>query len=159
MRERRLVLLAMLASLVTVATAFLKLPTPTGYIHLGDGVIYAAALAFGSSFGAISGALGSTVADLIGGYVVWAPWTFVIKGVAGWIIGKLGHGKPKAAQLLSMAIAGVWTIAGYALGTTVLYSPASVPAEILGNVLQVGSGLAIGAALGPMLASLASDGR
>ena len=51
------------------------------------------------------------------------------------------------------------TVAGYAVGTAVLYSPAAVPAEILGNVVQVGSGLAIGAALGPVLASIASDGR
>ncbi|HHY45605.1 MAG TPA: ECF transporter S component [Firmicutes bacterium] len=159
MRERRLVLLAMVASLVTVATAFLKLPTPTGYVHLGDGIIYAAALAFGPSFGAISGALGSTLADLIGGYFIWAPWTFVIKGVAGWIVGKAGHGKPKAAMLLSMGMAGVWTVAAYALGTAVLYSPAAVPAEILGNTVQVGSGLAIGTVLGPVLASISSDGK
>ncbi|HHX28131.1 MAG: ECF transporter S component [Bacillota bacterium] len=159
MKLRRLVLLAMVASLVTVATAYLKLPTPTGYVHLGDGVIYAAALAFGPSFGAVSGALGSTLADLVGGYVMWAPWTFVIKGVAGWTVGKVGHGRTKTTRILSMAMAGLWTVAGYAVGTAVLYSPAAVPAEILGNVVQVGSGLAIGAALGPVLASIASDGR
>lgn len=159
MKERRLVLLAMVASLVAVATAFLKLPTPTGYVHLGDGMIYAAALAFGPSFGAVSGALGSTLADILGGYFIWAPWTFLIKGVAGWIAGKLGHEKPKASMLLSMGMAGLWTIAGYALGTAVLYSPAAVPAEILGNAVQVGSGMVIGRVLGPVLASIASDGK
>ena len=159
MRERRLVLLAMVASLVTVATAFLKLPTPTGYIPLGDGIIYAAALAYGPSFGAVSGALGSTLADLLGVYLIWAPWTFVIKGVAGWIVGRIGREKPRSTMLLSMVIAGFWTIAAYALGTAVLYSPASVPAEILGNVVQVGSGLAIGAVLGPVLKSISSEGK
>jgi len=79
--------------------------------------------------------------------------------VAGWIVGKAGHGKPKAAMLLSMGMAGVWTVAAYALGTAVLYSPAAVPAEILGNTVQVGSGLAIGTVLGPVLASISSDGK
>lgn len=152
MNQRRLVLLAMVASLVLVATAFLKLPTPTGYIHLGDGVIYATALAFGSSFGAVSGALGSTLADLLGGYFIWAPWTFVIKGVAGWLIGKMGHNRPRSAQLMSMVLAGIWTVAGYAAGTAVMYSPMSVMAEVLGNVVQVGSGIVIGMLLGPILA-------
>ncbi len=159
MRERRLILFAMVSSLVTVATAFLKLPTPTGYIHLGDGVIYAAALAYGASFGAGSGALGSTLADVIGGYVIWAPWTFAIKGVAGWIVGRMGHGKTRSAGILSMMIAGMWTIAGYAVGTAVLYSPSAVPAEILGNVVQVGSGLVIGAVLGPVLKSISEGWR
>lgn len=154
MNLRRFVLLAVAASLVLVATAFLKVPTPTGYVHLGDGVIYGAALAFGSSFGAVSGALGSTLADILGGYLVWAPWTFAIKGIAGWIVGKMGHGRPKKTQLLSMVIAGIWTIAGYAAGTAALYSPAAILPEILGNIVQVGSGVAIGMALGPVLAAL-----
>lgn len=154
MSQKRLVLLAVVASLVLVATAFLKVPTPTGYVHLGDGVIYAAAVAFGPSFGAVSGAIGSTLADVLGGYFVWAPWTFVIKGVAGWVIGRMGHGRPRRAQALAMATAGIWTVAGYAAGTAVLYSPAAVLPEILGNIAQVGSGVAIGMVLGPVLASL-----
>lgn len=151
---KRFVLLAVVASLVLVATSFLKVPTPTGYVHLGDGIIYAAAIAFGPSFAAVSGAVGSTLADVLGGYFIWAPWTFIIKGVAGLIIGKMGHGKSRSAQALSMVIAGVWTVAGYAAGTAVLYSPASVLAEVLGNIVQVGSGVAVGMVVGPVLTSL-----
>ena len=121
---KRFVLLAVVASLVLVATSFLKVPTPTGYVHLGDGIIYAAAIAFGPSFAAVSGAVGSTLADVLGGYFIWAPWTFIIKGVAGLIIGKMGQVNSRSAHALSKVIAWVRTVAGYAAGTAGLYSPA-----------------------------------
>lgn len=151
--------LALVASVVLVATMFLKLPTPTGYIHLGDGIIYAASLAFGPVFGAISGAVGSTLADILGGYAIWAPWTLVIKGIAGWLIGKLGHGQPRSRQILAMIVAAVWTVAGYALGTSLMYSPKAALAESLGNVVQTGSGVIIGMVLGPALKSIGGNDR
>jgi len=146
-----LVVLALVASVVLIATMFLKLPTATGYIHLGDGVIYAASLAFGPTFGAVSGALGSSMADLLGGYAIWAPWTFVIKGVAGWIVGKMGHDQPKKRQILSMVVAALWTVLGYAAGTSIMYSPAAALGESLGNLVQTGSGIIIGMFLAPVL--------
>jgi len=154
---RTLVLLALVASVTLVATLFLKVQTPTGYIHLGDGVIYGAALAFGPVFAAIAGALGSSMADVLGGYIIWAPWTFVIKGVAGYIIGRLGYlngsGQPpsRSRQVMAMAVGAIWTVAGYALGTSIMYSPRAALGESLGNLVQTGSGVIIGLFLGPML--------
>lgn len=170
---RRIVLLALVSSVTLVATMFLKLQTPTGYIHLGDGVIYGAALAFGPTFAAISGAIGSSMADVLGGYVMWAPWTFVIKGVAGYIIGKLGSlqnqekpgteipsgSRSKAGprmgvrQVLAMVVGAIWTVAAYALATSILYSPAAALGESLGNLVQTGSGILIGFFLAPVLRS------
>lgn len=148
-----LVTLGLVTSVVLVSTMFLKLPTPTGYIHLGDGVIYATSLVLGAYPGAISGALGSGLADILGGYPAWAPWTFVIKGVAGYIVGKFGHKKPKRNQIISMAIASVWIVAGYAVGTAFMYSPKAIWGEILGNIVQTGSGVIIGVILAPVLKS------
>ena len=34
---------AMFAALVTVTTAFIKVPTPLGYVHAGDSMVYLAA--------------------------------------------------------------------------------------------------------------------
>ena len=158
MRDRQsplatLVTLSLLTAVVLVATMFLKLPTATGYIHLGDGVIYSVSMAFGGFAGAVSGALGSFLADILGGYPAWAPWTFVIKGVAGYIAAMVGHGKPKNRQLVAMVLASVWIIAGYAVGTAVMYSPKAVPTEILGNIAQTGSGVIVGFVLTPVLQS------
>ena len=55
-----LVILSLLTALVLVATMFLKLPTATGYIHLGDGIIFSVSLALGGLTGATSGALAGT---------------------------------------------------------------------------------------------------
>ncbi len=151
-----LVVLGLVTSLVLVSTMFLKLPTPTGYIHLGDGVIYSVSLAFGGIPGAITAALGSGLADILGGYVFWAPWTFVIKGVAGLIAGKLGFGKSKGRQTIAMVFASAWIITGYALGTAIIYSPEALPVEILGNVVQTGSGIMIGIFLTPVLKTIAA---
>ena len=93
-----LVILSLLTALVLVATMFLKLPTATGYIHLGDGIIFSVSLALGGLTGATSGALGSFLADILGGYPAWAPWTLVIKGVAGYIVGRSVTQKPGAVN-------------------------------------------------------------
>ncbi|HAF67041.1 MAG: ECF transporter S component [Bacillota bacterium] len=162
MREKQsplvtLVTLSLVSALVLVATMFLKMPTATGYIHLGDGIIYSVSMALGTLAGAVSGALGSVLADILGGYPAWAPWTFVIKGVAGYIAGKLGHEKPRSRQLVAMVVASVWIIAGYAAGTAVMYSPKAVPAEILGNIVQTGSGVIVGSVLTPVFQSVLAN--
>lgn len=156
---RRITHLALVASVVLVATMFLKVPTPTGYIHLGDGVIYAAALAFGPSFAAISGGIGSSLADILGGYFNWWPWTLVIKAVAGWTIGKIGYGHPRSRQLLGMLAGAVWTVFGYAVGSSLMYSPKAAIGESLGNLVQVGSGVVIGLVLGPVLKAALANGK
>lgn len=148
-----LVTLGLVTSVVLVSTMFLKLPTATGYIHLGDGVIYAASLALGGLPGGISGALGSSLADVLGGYAAWAPWTFIIKGVAGYIAGKLGHKKNKNRQAVAMALASLWIVLGYAVGTAIMYSPKAIWGEILGNLVQTGSGIIVGMVLAPVLES------
>ncbi len=148
------VTLSLMTSIVLISTMFLKLPTLTGYVHLGDGVIYSVSLAFGGFHGAVSGALGSFLADVFGGYAFWSPWTFIIKGVAGYLVAKLGYGKTKLLQLVAMGLASLWIVAGYAIGTAVIYSPEAVPVEVLGNLVQTGSGVLIGTVLTPVLRSI-----
>lgn len=148
---RSLTLAAIVTSIVMVATMFLKVPTPTGYVHLGDGVIFAVSLAFGPILGGLSGAVGSAMADVLSGYAMWAPWTFFIKGGAGVIAGLFGNGRGRTTNTMRLTAAAVWIVLGYAIATAKLYSPAAVPAEILGNILQTGSGILIGTYLGPVL--------
>jgi uncharacterized membrane protein len=94
------------------------------------------------------------MADVLGGYVNWAPWTLVIKAVAGWVIGKLGYNRGRGRQIVAMVVGAAWTVAGYAAGTSVMFSPKAAMAESLGNMVQVGSGIVIGLFLGPVLSRL-----
>lgn len=88
--KKRTALLGLFGALVIVATAVMRFPVPTFnlYFNLGEAVIYLTALLFGGPSGAIVGGVGSALADVLGGYPVWAPITLVIKGLEGYIVGK-----------------------------------------------------------------------
>ena len=59
---------AMCAALITVTTAFIKIPSPLGYSHAGDSMIYLAASILPGPFGIIASSIGGALADLISGY-------------------------------------------------------------------------------------------
>ncbi len=151
-RTRSIAIGALGAALVALATAFLKIPIPTGYgyIHLGDGLIYGIAASFGPILAAVSGGLGSGVADLLAGYPVWVPWSVVIKGLTGYLVGTFVIGK-KLHKAAAMVVGAVVTIAGYSLGAFVLYGPAAVPAEFLFDLIQTGSGILVGLGISRLL--------
>ena len=75
-----LVTTALLTALVFICTVLLKIPVgPDCYIHLGDAVVILAVLKLPRPYACFAGAVGATLADLIGGFAFWAPWTFVVK--------------------------------------------------------------------------------
>lgn len=88
---RRLTLAALSIALVTLATFLIRIPNPAtqGYINLGDGLLFTLALVFGWRIGGLAGGVGSALADALGGYFIWAPWTLVIKGIEGILVGTI----------------------------------------------------------------------
>ncbi|MCY3712843.1 MAG: ECF transporter S component [Gemmatimonadetes bacterium] len=88
---RRLTLAALSIALVTLATFVIRIPNPAtqGYINLGDGLLFTLALVFGWRIGGLAGGVGSALADALGGYFIWAPWTLVIKGIEGILVGSI----------------------------------------------------------------------
>ena len=102
MKERNrilnLVLTAVMAALVLIATNIIHLPSfgPSGYVNLGDAFVLLSVLFLGPLYGGLAGGLGSALADILSGYAVFAPGTFVIKflmGVAAGLIVKLFKSK------------------------------------------------------------------
>ena len=85
MKERSktnlLVMTALMMGLIMVMTFIIRIPVPAtqGYIHLGDCMIFLAVLVLGWKHGAIAAGVGSAMADLIGGYAIYAPVTLVVK--------------------------------------------------------------------------------
>ncbi|MEM1568334.1 MAG: ECF transporter S component [Thermofilaceae archaeon] len=99
---------SMLSALTAVLTYFpgLALPSPTGgYTHIGDTVIYLAALLFGPAMGATVGLVGPVIADLLIGYPRWYV-TLVAHGLQGYVAG-LGEGKRFPVQLAAMLVGGL----------------------------------------------------
>ena len=80
---KKLILTALFAALACIATMIMKIPTPGtgGYIHVGDAIVILSGVVLGPWYGFAAAGLGSCMADLIGGYFIYVPITFVIKGL------------------------------------------------------------------------------
>lgn len=120
-----LVTAALMTALCCIGTMVIKVPTPTmGYVHLGDGLVLLSGILLGPVYGALTGGIGSMLADLLSGYLIFAPGTFLIKaGVA--IIGggvfsllkkTIKNNKGAFLPLLLSSILGeLFMVAGYFL--------------------------------------------
>lgn len=78
-------------ALVFIATAIfaLAIASTGGYFNFGEGMVYLSSLVGGPIVGLIAGAIGSSLADVITGYGFFAPGTFIIKGIEGYVAGYL----------------------------------------------------------------------
>jgi uncharacterized membrane protein len=144
-----------LVALTVVATTAIRIPAPRtgGYINLGDSVIYVTALLFGPAEGLVVGGVGSSLADLLGGYAVFAPFTLVIKGVEGLVVGLLarpgfrGQMPPSrtnlASAMLAVCAGGALMVMGYFIAEAYVLrlGVGAAATEIPGNIFQVVGGL------------------
>lgn len=67
-------------------------------VHLGNAFVVLAALLLGGVYGGLAGAVGLTLADILGGYAASAPRTFITKLVIGLIVGLLAHKIAKISE-------------------------------------------------------------
>lgn len=115
-----IVQIALMAAMTTLVTMTIRVPTYTGYTHLGDSMIFIAVIIFGKKKAMVSSALGMALADLLGGYLVWAPFTLLIKGIMALIAGLIAyrgkyHGDNTINNIFAFIIAGIWMVAAYYL--------------------------------------------
>jgi uncharacterized membrane protein len=100
------VLVSTFSALTAALTYLVRVPSPTGgYTHIGDTLIYLAALLFGPSVGVAVGILGPLAADLLAGYPRWYV-SIVAHGVQGYLAG-LGRGRRFRAQAMMLVAAGL----------------------------------------------------
>ena len=156
MNTNKLVMASLMTCLIIVATMFFKIPVPFGhgYIHAGDSMIFMAVLLLGIRYGAAAAAVGSAMGDVLGGFAIWAPWTFGIKGLMAVLMGLfiLIAAKNARNRMIGMTIAGVWMTAGYYAAEGVIYGNWFV--ALIGipwNVGQFAAGMAIAVALSTAL--------
>ena len=108
---------AMMAALVTVSTYVIQIPVPAtnGYINIGDVMVFTSALVFGPLVGGIAGGLGSSLADILGGYWPFVPVTFVVKGLEGLVSGLISDSRHVTKDTLAVLAGGIIMISGYFL--------------------------------------------
>lgn len=155
---KKLVMSALFAALSCVATYIIHIPTPGtgGYIHPGDAIVILSGVFLGPVYGLLAGGIGSALADLIGGYFIYVPITFVIKGLVAFVAGVIFQkaGNARHSKQIAVALGGAADVllvaGGYFICEIFIYglgAAASIPA----NIIQGASGLIIASILYPLL--------
>lgn len=60
-------------------------------IHIGNAFVVLGALLLGGTYGGLAGAIGLSLADILGGFAMSAPRTFICKLVIGLVVGLVAH--------------------------------------------------------------------
>lgn len=173
---KTLVVAALMCAFTCVATMSIQIPTPTlGYIHPGDCLVLLCGVILGPVIGPVSAGIGSMLADLLSGYVIYAIPTLVIKGVTALIAAVVFHKLKKVwhtkqtvifivAGLLgelnmsfgyfinkivkTMFLAGSYTSETFAAGLTAAIS------GIVPDIIQGSAGIILGVLLLPILSQI-----
>ena len=165
-KTRKLVYAALFAALTCVMTMIVKIPVPAtgGYVNLGDCVVLLAGWVLGPMYGGAAAGLGSMLADLVSGYPLYAPGTFVIKAcmaVCAWAVFRAAAGEKRGlAARIGGALAGeAVMVAGYfAYEGVVLGFGLGAAAAIPGNLIQGVFGLAVSVAAAEALSRSGVNG-
>lgn len=148
-----LILTAVCITLVFVSTLFLNIRLPIsingGLVHLGTAMLFITTLLFGPKKGMIIGAVGMGLFDVFSGWVLWAPFTFITRGLQAYIVGAIAFsGRRKAESIpfniLAIIVSIPVMLSGYYLCEAIIFGNWIVPAtSIPGNLLQNIVGLII----------------
>ena len=147
---KKLVITALLAALTCAATMIIKIPSPLkGYVNLGDCMVLAAGWMLSPAYAFLAAGIGSALADFFAGYLVYAPATFVIKGLMALIAcygyrmlsKKIGD---LASCIVSGAAAEILMVAGYYIFEGFLYGFGASVVNIPPNCMQGIAGVVIG---------------
>ena len=144
---KKLVLSALFAALICIATMIIKIPTPLqGYLNLGDGFVLLAAWLLPPGFSFLAASIGSALADLFSGYIIYAPITFLIKGlmaICAYFIFKTLKPKPIISRIISGIAAEIVMILGYFVFEGFMYGFIPSLTNIPANAMQGIAGITL----------------
>lgn len=134
---------ALFMAFVFVGTSFLRVPLPLGYFNMGDCFILLSAVVIGGAYAVIASALGAALADVLSGYMIYAPATAMIKSLMVIVmLGVLHFCKNKSIKAINIllcvgaVVSELIMICGYFTYDTILYGLAGAAASLPGNILQ-----------------------
>lgn len=148
-KTKKIAMAALIAALACIATMLIKIPSPLkGYINLGDGVVLLAGWILSPIYGFLAAGLGTALADVFSGYAIYAPATFIIKGLMALIAfygfkflnNKLGE---LPSRIISGIVAEILMILGYYIFEGFLYGFTASLVNIPPNGVQGIAGLII----------------
>lgn len=153
-------LTAVFIALITGLTLIhLPIPVRGGYVHLGDSIIYLSASFLPFPFAVAAAALGGAFADAVSGFIIWSPFSLVIKALNVLPFAIYEKCKKTAKIITAKSIvltvaSGIITCVFYFSASCIIYgSPAAALTDLPGNAIQ-----AIGSAVIYILIGKALDG-
>lgn len=152
-RTHDLITTAICITLVFISTLFLTIRLPIsingGLVHLGTAMLFITTLLFGAKKGMVIGAIGMGLFDIFSGWILWAPFTFITRGLQAYIVGAIAfsgarNGNSIPLNSLAIIISIPIMLAGYYVCEGIIFGNWIVPAtSIPGNLLQNSIGLLI----------------
>ncbi len=137
---------ALLTAMIVLTTAYIMhIPTGfgSGYIHLGDAVIFLAFSMLPKGYAIASASLGGALADLLCGASNWMLPTAIIKAVMGIAFTSKRDRLFNGRNAIAMAVGGVIGVVGYAIAGGVMYgSVAAGLVDVPFNLVQEAAGAA-----------------
>ena len=160
---KQLITTALFAALIFAATFVIKIPIPVsgGYVHPGDSFVMMAGMLLGPVCGTLAAAVGSLLSDVIGGYVIYAPATAVIKGLialccyfalhaferknsSSHISYKNGDSsyvtKYKTNRILAITVCGIidilFVVGGYFIYESLMFGVSAAIVSVIPNTMQ-----------------------
>ncbi len=142
-----------LTVVVALTTLFVRIPLPSrGYFNFGDVAVVFSGLVLGTLgrrkglwWGMAAGGIGSALADIVGGFGLFAPITLVAKGAEGGLAA-LAAGRGRAARWAYLLTGGLAMVACYFTAETLMPNIGlqGAVAEIIPNLIQAAGGIGIG---------------
>lgn len=169
LETRELVLMALMTALVYLCGSIIKVPSVGGFVHIGDCMVFLSVILLGKKKGAITSAVGMFLVDALGGYMYWAPFTFIIKGamayVTGVLIERMNNDKElgfKKEYIIAFIVGGIVMVVGYFFAGTILAGFLTekiglvsgflyAAKDIVGNIIQVITGIVLAVLLSGVL--------
>ena len=145
MKTKKLVISALFAALTFVATMVIQIKlTANGFVNIGDCMVVTSGIFLGPVYGVLAAGIGSMLADIISGYFIYAPATFVIKALMAFLTAVIFRKISKINDIIAAGVcalvAELVMILGYFLYEIPLYGIAPAVAGMPGNLLQAGFG-------------------
>ena len=80
---KRMCTAAVAIAVIFIGTYIVQIPIPggSGYVNLGDSFVFLFSCILPAPYAIAAAAVGPALADLAGGFVLYAPFTLVIKGL------------------------------------------------------------------------------
>ncbi len=142
------IITALFAAIICVSTFLIQIPIVVtgGYINMGDCFCLLSGIVLGPVYSFLAAGIGSALADVLFGYLTYAPATFIIKGVMALVISLLFKHSKENCSIIKLVtfgfIAEAIMVVGYFLYECFVLSYgfgaiASIPANIFQGICGI----------------------